>query len=147
MKRMFLALAVLALTAVAPAAARLQDAAPFYRLDSERRIEGTVKDVVFEPRYGDRAMFLVLLFEEKGPGTLYRVEISPAWFFDRDLHKGEKAEVIGSFYAAKDGTNVLIARQLRAGGETFMLRDRRGFPNWRGGAAKGKGWRRRGQGM
>ncbi len=147
MKRLALALAVLALAAAAPAAAGLQDSAPFYSVDSERRIEGTVKDVVLEPRYGDRASFLILLLEEKGPGTLYRVEISPAWFFDRDLHKGEKVKVVGSFYAAKDGTNILIARQLRAGGETFMLRDSRGFPNWRGGAAKARGWRRRGQGM
>jgi hypothetical protein len=147
MKRKFLILAVLALVAAAPAAARLQDAAPFYSVDTERRIEGTIKDVVFEPRYGDRASFLILLLEEKGARTLYRVEISPAWFFDRDLHKGEKVKVIGSYYTTKDGTNVLIARQLQAGGETFMLRDSRGFPSWRGGAAKAKGWRRRGQGM
>jgi len=146
MKRRALALALLALAA-APAAAGPQDSPPFYSVDSERRIEGTVKDIVLEPRYGDRAAFLILLVEEKGPGALYRVEVSPAWFFDRDLHKGEKVAVVGSYHAAKDGANVLIARQLRAGGETFMLRDSRGFPNWRGGAAKAKGWRRRGQGM
>jgi len=146
MKSNLVTLAALALLAAAPLAARPQAQAPFYSVDTERRAEGTIKDVVFEPRYGDRAPFLIMILEEKGSGTLYRVEISPAWFFDRDLHKGEKVKIVGSYYA-KDGVNYLIARQLQAGGETFMLRDSRGFPTWRGGAAKAKGWRRRGQGM
>lgn len=117
----------------------------FYSVDSERRVEGTIQDVLFEPRYQDRAPFLVLVVEEKGTGVRYRVEVSPAWFFGRDLHKGESVRILGSYYA-KDGVDNLIARQLQAGGETFRLRDSRGFPTWRGGAAARKGWRR-GPGM
>ena len=143
MKRQLAALAIMTMMAVLPVTARTQaqGQAPFYSVDAERRVEGTIKDVVFEPRYSDRAPFVVIVLEEKNTGTAYRAEISPAWFFDRDLHKGEKVKIVGSYYA-KDGVNYLIARQLQAGGETYMLRDSRGFPSWRGGAAKAKGWRR-----
>jgi hypothetical protein len=129
--------------ALLPAPARRQTGpqAHFYSVDSERRIEGVIKDLLFEPRYEDRAPFLILLVEVKEPGALFRVETSPAWFFDNDLHKGEKVKVLGSYYQ-KDGLDYLIARQIQAGGQTFTLRDSRGFPSWRGGPSRGKGWRR-----
>jgi hypothetical protein len=114
---------------------------PFYNLDTERQVEGVIQEVLFEPLYEDRAPFLVVVLEEKETGVVYRVEVSPAWFFNYDLHQGEPAKVTGSFYA-KDSTSCLIARKLQAGGETFMLRDSRGFPNWRGGPLKVRGGRR-----
>jgi hypothetical protein len=141
MRRRFALAALLVLLAAIPLAARQKTPGHFYSVDSERRVEGTIEELVFEPRYEDRAPFLILVLEEKDTGKLYRVETSPAWFFDNDLHKGQKIKVVGSYYA-KDGVDHLIARQIQAGGETFMLRDSRGFPSWRGGAAKGKGWRR-----
>lgn len=141
MKRAFTVLALVVMAAFRGVDARVQAQAPYYSVDAERRIEGTIKEVVFEPRYGDRAPFLIVVLEERATAAVYRVEISPAWFFDRDLHKGEKVGLIGSYYL-KDGINHLIARQLQAGGETYTLRDSRGFPSWRGGASKGRGWRR-----
>jgi len=122
-----------------------QKSAYFYNVDTERRVEGVVQEVLFEPRYEDRAPFLILLLEEKKTGNPFKVELSPAWFFGHDLHKGEPVKIVGSFYA-QDNESFIIARELRTGGETFKLRDSRGFPNWRGGPMKGKG-RRRGQGM
>ena len=119
--------------------------AHFYDVDSERRVEGIIREVLFEPRYEDRSPFLIVLLEEKKTGQVYKVEISPAWAFDHDLHQGEPAKIVGSFYA-KDDEYFLIARELQAGGETFRLRDSRGFPSWRGGPMKGKG-QRRGRGM
>ncbi len=117
----------------------------FYNVDTERRVEGLIREVLFEPRYEDRAPFLIVVLEEKNTGQLYKAEISPAWFFEHDLHKGERIKMIGSFYA-KDDEYFLIARELQVGGETFRLRDSRGFPNWRGGPTKGK-MQRRGRGM
>ncbi len=139
----FLAIAAVSPSAWAGPASRKQARSPqhFYSVDTERRVEGVIKDLLFEPRYEDRAPFLILLVEEKDTGKIYRVETSPAWFFDNDIHKGEKVKVLGSFYS-KDGADYLIARQIQAGGQTFVLRDSRGFPEWRGGAMKGKGWRR-----
>jgi hypothetical protein len=119
--------------------------AHFYNVDSERRVEGVIREVLFEPRYEDRSPYLIVVLEEKKTGQIYKVELSPAWFFDHDLHKGEPAKIVGSFYA-KDDEYFLIARELQAGGETFRLRDSRGFPSWRGGPMKGKG-QRRGRGM
>jgi hypothetical protein len=117
----------------------------FYNVDTERRVEGVIRKVVFEARYEDRAPFLVVILEEKSTGQLYKVEISPAWFFEHDLHQGEHIKIIGSFYAKED-EYFLIARELQVRGETFRLRDRRGFPNWRGGPTKGK-IQRRGRGI
>jgi hypothetical protein len=113
----------------------------FYNLDTERQVEGVIQEVLFEPKYESRAPFLVIVLKEKETGRLYRVEVSPAWFFNYDLHQGEPAKAVGSFYT-KDGESCLIARRLQAGGETFTVRDSRGFPNWRGGPMKATGGRR-----
>lgn len=121
--------------------ARPPEQAHYYNVDTERRIEGKIKEIVFEPRYEDRSPFLIIILEEKKTGQVYKVEISPAWFFNYDLHQGESIKIIGSFYT-KDNENFLIARELQVGGEVFRLRDIRGFPNWRGGPMKEKTGRR-----
>jgi hypothetical protein len=145
MKTLTVIVSVLVLISAASGLGRQQGPAPFYSVDTERSVEGTVRDIILEPRYGDRAPFLTLVVEAKGDARTFIVEVSPAWFFDHDVHKGEKVKIVGSYYI-KDGASHLIARQVQAGGETFVVRDRRGFPSWRGGPGKGKGWRR-GQGM
>ena len=119
--------------------------APFYNVDTERQVEGTIRELLFEPRYENRASFLVLILEEKKSGEAYRVEVSPAWFFDRDLHAGENIKIVGSLYI-RDGTRYIIARELQCAGETFLLRDSRGFPSWRGGKMRRAG-QRRGRGI
>jgi hypothetical protein len=113
----------------------------FYNLDTERQVDGIIQEVLFEPLYENRAPFLVVVLKEDKTGIVYRIEVSPAWFFNYDLHQGEPAKVTGSFYS-QEAKSCLIARKLQAGGETFTLRDSRGFPNWRGGPMKGQGGRR-----
>ena len=115
-----------------------EQAGPFYNVDTEKQVEGTIRELLFEPRYEDRASFLILILEEKKSGEVYRVEISPVWFFDRDLHIGESVKIVGSLYD-KEGTRYIIARRLQSAGETFLLRDSRGFPSWRGGKMKRAG--------
>jgi hypothetical protein len=122
-----------------------RQSAPFYNVDTEKQVEGTIRELVFEPRYQDKAPFLILVIEEKKTGEIYRAEISPVWFFDYDLHKGENVRVVGSTYS-KDQDQYIIARRLQCGGETFFLRDSRGFPSWRGGQMK-RGERHKGRGM
>lgn len=116
---------------------------PFYNVDTERRIDGVIRDIIFESRYESAPPFLVLILEERRTGRVFNVEVSPAGFFTQDFHKGEHARITGSFYS-RDSELFLIAREIRAGGEIFRVRDRKGFPNWRGGGGKGK---RRGRGM
>jgi hypothetical protein len=118
----------------------------FYNIDSERRVQGTIQEIVMEPRYKDSAPFLVLKLEEKGTNILYNVELSPAWFFEHDFHKGEGLTVIGSFYTTDGNKMNIIAREVRFKGETLVLRDKHGFPNWRGGQTSEKG-RHRGKGI
>ena len=119
----------------------------FYNVDSERRVEGTIQEIVMEPRYSDSAPFLVLKLEEKGTKILYNVEVSPAWFFEHDFHKGEDLTVIGSFYRTEKGQMNIIAREVLFKGQTLVLRDKHGFPNWRGGGQSGGKGRRRCKGI
>ena len=107
----------------------------FYDIDTEIKVEGTVSEVRFEPRYENRAPFLIVRLAEKGTGRMFVVEISPAWFFDRDIHKGETMRVTGSLLTGAEaaGATGLIAREVQSQGEKIAVRDKRGFPNWSGG--------------
>ena len=112
----------------------------FYDIDREVKVEGTIAEVRFEPRYQNRAPFLIVRLAEKGTGRMFVVEISPVWFFDRDIHQGEAMRVTGSLLSAADpsGAAGLIAREVQAQGEKIAVRDKRGFPNWSGGQRRGR---------
>lgn len=116
----------------------------FYNVDNEVRIEGAIQNIRFEPRYKDKAPFLVVLLEDSSGGGTYSVEVSPSWFFDQDLHKGERVKVIGSLTGESEGMKSVIARQVNLRGETITLRDKKGFPSWSGGARTMKRKRRSG---
>jgi len=113
----------------------------FYNVNSERTIEGTIREISTEQRYRNSAPFVVLKLEEKGTHTIYNVEVSPVWFYDMSFHKGENLEVVGSFYLSDRQEPNLIAREIRFQGKIFLLRDKHGFPHWRGGRRERKGRR------
>ncbi len=133
---------VILLAALAARPAAGQSPARFYDVDKEARFEGTVREVVLEPRYKGTAPFLVLRIEEAGRPGLVDVEISPSWFFRDDVHGGEKVKGIGSLSEAPDGTRTIIARELQLRGEILTLRDKHGFPGWQGGPRGRRGPRR-----
>jgi hypothetical protein len=110
-----------------------QTAGHFYNVDKEVRFEGTVREIVLEPRYQGTAPFLVLRVEDSGRGRMVTVEVSPSWFIREDVHGGEKVKGIGSLSEDPDGSVTIIARQLQLRGTTITLRDKRGFPSWQGG--------------
>ncbi|HDT12913.1 MAG TPA: hypothetical protein ENO03_01000 [Candidatus Aminicenantes bacterium] len=134
------ALSVVALLASVPAAG--QTPARFYNVDTEVRIEGTIREIVLEPRYKGTAPFLVLRVEERGGARSFDVEIAPSWFFGQDVHGGERVEIVGSLAEVPGQAPTIIARELRYRGEIFKLRDKRGFPNWQGGSRAKRGIRR-----
>ncbi len=145
MSRVVLRLALgLAALAAAAAPASAQTGPHFYDVEAEVRVEGTVQSVRFESRYAGTAPFLILELQEKKTGRVLQVEVSPAWFFQRDLHQGEPIGIVGSLVSGTGRTALLIAREVTAGGETLTVRDRNGFPSWRGGARGASG--RRGSG-
>ena len=110
-----------------------QEKEHFYNVDTEVTFRGVVKNIHFEPRYKDRAPFVIILFEEKKNQKMYTVEISPSWFLTQDLHQGEDLKITGSIYSDKEGNQNVIARRIQFQGETLILRDKHGFPQWRGG--------------
>jgi hypothetical protein len=114
-----------------------------YNVNSERTIEGTIRKISTESRYRNSAPFVMLKLEEKVTQTIYNVEVSPVWFYDMDLHKGEDLEVVGSFYLSDRKEPNLMAREIRFKGKVFLLRDKHGFPNWQGGRRQRKGRRHR----
>jgi hypothetical protein len=127
--------AALFFAAFAPAEYPLSGQTPphFYNVDKETRIEGTVQDILMEPRYEARAPFLVVILEEKDTRRKISVEVSPAWFFKEDIHKGERLRVVGSVYGPGEGLVNVIAREVQCRGRTITVRDKRGFPTWSGG--------------
>lgn len=106
---------------------------PFYDVKTEIRVEGVVASVRFEPRYEGTAPFLILELTERTTDRRFIVEISPAWFFERDVHQGERLKIVGSLTPPGESGSLLIAREVQVQGETILVRDARGFPNWRGG--------------
>lgn len=127
-----------------------QEKQHFYNVDKEIKVEGTIEKIIMEPRYKDTAPFLIVALKEKKTQHLYQVEVSPVWFFDYDFHQGESLVITGSLYQTGENRFNLIAREIQFKGELFTLRDKHGFPNWRGGKSlqkkrgKGKG---RGKGI
>lgn len=105
----------------------------FYNVDKEIQVQGTILEIILEPRYQGSAPFLILLLEQDQSKNKYYVEVSPTWFFQQDFHKGEKLSVIGSLYSGQGNSQNIIAREMQSNGKTMVLRDKRGFPNWRGG--------------
>ena len=119
-----------------------QDPQHFYNVDREVDVTGTVNEVIMEPRYQDKAAFLTVILEERKTGKRYTVEISPAWFFEQDLHQGESLKITGSL-VAEGRVNLVMARQVRMRGQMMVVRDKHGFPNWRGGRnQQKKRWKR-----
>ncbi|TES87265.1 MAG: hypothetical protein E3J89_00970 [Candidatus Aminicenantes bacterium] len=117
----------------------------FYNVDTEKKIKGTIQEIIMEPRYKGSSPFLIIRLEEKKTHQKFIVEISPVRFFTHDFHKGEELEVVGSLYS-KEGSQNIIARQMRFRGEIIILRDKHGFPAWRGGGMKHQK-RRKGKGF
>jgi RecG-like helicase len=105
----------------------------FYNVDKEITLEGKIQKIAMEPRYENRSPFLIITVEEKDTKKLYIVEISPVGFFDQDFHKGEHLMITGSLTSSEGTETAVIAREVQSGGETFILRDKHGFPTWRGG--------------
>jgi hypothetical protein len=119
-----------------------QEPKHFYNVDREINISGTVSEIIMEPRYEDKAAFLTVILEERKTGKRFTVEISPAWFFEQDLHQGESLKITGSL-VAEGRVNLVMARQVRMGGQMMAVRDKHGFPNWRGGRGRQKKrWKR-----
>ena len=119
----------------------------YYRVDSIKTIKGEIVDITSEKSYHKRD-FTVIYLKEKKSGEIYRVEVSPKWYFNMDLMKGSEIEVTGS-YCRMDDKHLLMTCSITFQGELHQFRDKYGFPLWRGQrkymSPRGKGRMRRGR--
>ena len=106
-----------------------QQGTHFYDVDREVTISGKVQEVIMEPRQPGSAPFLMVILKENSSGAVYKVEISPAWFFEQDLHQGEPLKITGSQVESGE-IKLIMARRVQFRGEMKTVRDRHGFPNW-----------------
>jgi len=116
----------------------------YYNVDKEVTVKGTIKEIKMEPLYKNTSPFLIVILEENKTKTIFNIEISPVWFFDHDFHQGEYLVVKGSSYSSEENVQNIIAREVQFSGQTLLLRDRHGFPNWRGGKGQTlRKWKRK----
>ncbi|MDQ1353969.1 MAG: hypothetical protein QG657_4278 [Acidobacteriota bacterium] len=102
----------------------------YFRLDSIIKITGEVKDIKTEKCYkGDH--FSVLYIKDQSSDRQYKVEVSPAWFFNLEVKTGKTIAVTGS-YMQIGQEHIIMAQELELEGKIVNYRDRLGFPLWRG---------------
>lgn len=118
----------------------------YFQVDKVKTIRGEIIDIKTEKSYHKNDFIVIYLkVKEKTGEEIYRVEVSPEWFFAMDLMKGSKIEVTGSYSAISD-QSLMMTQSITFQGEKYEFRDKYGFPLWRG---KGKymkqGYRGRGK--
>ena len=105
-----------------------------YDPDTVTTLRGTVTAVTVVPARGGRIGGTHVTLA--GDGAATEAHLGPTWFLEREgirLSKGEALQVTGSLVDS-GGATFLVAREIKAGGKVFRLRDERGLPLWAGGA-------------
>jgi len=102
-----------------------------YDVNSVETIEGTVTEVIY--RTGKVAGMEGVEVSVKTASAIVPVHLGPRWYIEQQdpIEEGDRLTVTGSRITF-EGEKVLIAATLRRGEMTLMLRDRNGFPAWRG---------------
>ncbi len=132
MKKIVITLNILFLLIVAVFA---EQQVKYFQVDKVINIRGEITDIKTEKSYHRNDFIVIYLkVKEKTGEEIYRVEVSPGWFFAMDLMKGSKIEVTGS-YRTIDGQSLMMTQSITFQGEMYEFRDKYGFPLWRG---KGK---------
>jgi hypothetical protein len=102
---------------------------PKYDLHSEMKLKGSIEEVKLPPKGSEKE--IVHLFVKNGPDTV-DVYLCPKSFFDdmgMGFNKGDEIALTGS--KIKQGeVDLVLARELVKGNDTFVLRDAKGDPVW-----------------
>lgn len=118
----------------------------YFQVDKVKTIRGEITGIKTEKTYHMNDFIVIYLKVKEETGEkIYRVEVSPEWFFAMDLMKGSKIEVTGAYCTIND-QSLIMTQSITFQGEKYEFRDKYGFPLWRG---KGKymkqGYRGRGK--
>lgn len=108
----------------------------YFRVDRIESVTGEILKIRTEKSYRKR-IFIILDLREKKEMKIYKIEVSPQWFYNLDLIEGNIIKVTGSLKRSEKEI-FLMAQSITFEGEIFNFRDRNGFPLWRG-VRRGKG--------
>jgi len=102
---------------------------PKYDLHTETKIKGTVEEVKLPPTGSDKEVAHLLV---KSATDSIDVYLCPKSFFDdmgMSFSKGDEVTLTGS--KVKQGeADLILAREVVKGNDTFLLRDEKGNPVW-----------------
>lgn len=99
----------------------------FFSPEKKVEIEGKVEKIEENQGFCKSPYFVVMNVKDKA-GRVFKIFVSPIWFFKERPDIGEKVKIKGS-YSDEDRTT-LIAEWIYFRGEKIYLRDERGFPLW-----------------
>lgn len=113
-----------------------QRGGPMYDPDSVTTLTGKVTAVEIEPSGPGRTGGVHVTLQAEGKQTV--VHLGPSWFLEQQGFKAAKDEtlaVTGSLVTTGEET-YLIAREVKKGEKSVVLRNDQGFPAW----SRGRRW-------
>lgn len=105
---------------------------PAYDPKTETTITGVIQEVKEVPGPGRSSGTHLVVKADK---DVFDIHVGPSWYLKQQkypLAKDDQIEVTGS-KVKYQGTEVIIARQIKKGSNTLTLRDVQGIPLWSGG--------------
>lgn len=99
----------------------------FFSPEKKVEIEGKVKDIEENHRFCMDRHFVMMSIKDKR-GKVFKVYISPPWFFTQRPEIGEDVKIKGAY--CEEDKKTIIAEWIYFRGEKIFLRDERGFPLW-----------------
>ena len=103
--------------------------APKYDLTTETKIKGTIEEIKIPPKGSEKQA--VHLLVKSGTDTI-DVYLCPKSFMDdmgMDFSQGDELSITGSKVKQADA-ELVLAREVVKGNNTFVLRDGKGNPVW-----------------
>lgn len=102
---------------------------PIYDPKTETTVTGVIQEVKAVPSSGRSTGTHLIL---KAGNEVTDIHVGPSWFLKQQNYafaKGDQIEVIGS-KVKYQGADVIVARQIKKGENTWRLRDETGIPLW-----------------
>jgi len=102
---------------------------PKYDLSTEAKFKGTVEELKLPPIGREKEITHLLV--KNGTDTV-DIYLCPKSFLDdmgMQFSKGDELAFIGS-KVKQDGADLILAREVAKGNDTFVLRDEKGGPVW-----------------
>ena len=102
---------------------------PKYDLQTEAKFKGTVEELKQPPKGSGKEITHLLV---KSATDTFDIYLCPQSFFDAmgmSFKKGDELAFTGS-RVKHDGADLILAREVVKGDDTFVLRDEKGGPVW-----------------